>query len=215
MKSISGFKGMALFLIMLNIQPAFCQTGELSEPVYKVIEELDVRVPMRDGVRLSTNIYRPDAPGRFPVLLMRSPYGNGGAGNTEAGYAVSHGYVVVLQDTRGRYESEGIFDAMQPEKHDGYDTQEWIARQPWFNGKIGTFGGSYVGFTQWMPASLGSPYLVTMFPEVTFSDLHDVAYQNGAFFLDLFGPWSYEMTCPYMVSIDSLMKQPDKILMHL
>jgi putative CocE/NonD family hydrolase len=66
-----------------------------------------------------------------------------------------------------------------------------------------------------MPAPMGSPYLVTMFPEVTFSDPHDVVYQNGAFFLDLFGPWSYEMTCPYLVNIDSLMKQPDKILMHL
>lgn len=203
--------------IILAVSPstAECQKTASSSQEYKTIEEIDVKVPMRDGVRLSTNIYRPDSPGEFPVLLMRSPYGNGGAGNREPGIAVKQGYVVVLQDTRGRFESEGIFDAMQNEALDGYDTQQWISNQPWFNGKIGTFGGSYVGFTQWIPASVGCPYVTAMFPEVTFSDLHDVAYQNGAFFLDLFGPWSYEMTCPYNVRIDSLMKEPDRILMHL
>jgi len=184
-------------------------------PVYKIIEELDVKVTMRDGVKLSTNIYRPDAPGKFPALLMRSPYGNGGTGNSEANFAASRGYVVVLQDTRGRYESEGVFDAMQPEALDGYDTQQWVGQQSWCNGKIGTFGGSYVGFTQWMPASLQSPYLVTMIPVVTFSDFHDVVYQDGAFRLELFGPWSFEMTHPYNVNQDTIGKYTDKILMSL
>ncbi len=183
--------------------------------IKQVIEEMDVKVPMRDGIRLSANIYRPDAPGKYPVLLMRSPYGNGGPGNIEAAYAVKRGYVVVLQDTRGRYESEGIFDAMQPEALDGYDTQQWIGAQPWCNGSIGTFGGSYVGFTQWMPAPFKSPYLKTMFPVVTFSDLHDVVFQNGAFRLELFGPWSFEMTLPYKIRLDSIVKQADKILMSL
>ena len=200
---------------MFYILPAFCQTRILSEPTYKVIEELDIKVPMRDGVRLSTNIYRPDAPGKFPALLMRSPYGNGGAGNSEANFFASRGYVVVLQDTRGRYESEGVFDAMQSEAMDGYDTQQWVGEQFWCNGKIGTYGGSYVGFTQWMPAPLQSPYLVTMFPVVTFSDFHDVVYQNGAFFLELFGPWSFEMTQPYSIVSDSIAKRMDKILMTL
>lgn len=186
------------------------QTGE-----YGIIEEIDVRVPMRDGVRLSTNIYRPGAPGQYPVLLMRSPYGNGGAGNKSAIRAAGRGYAVVLQDTRGRYESEGVFDAMQPEALDGYDTQQWIGSQSWCNGKIGTFGGSYVGFTQWMPAPLRSPYLVTMFPTVTFSDLHDAIYQNGAFRYELFGLWSYEMTSPYNLSQDSLETKISKILMSL
>lgn len=206
---------MIFCLVLIFTKASFCQTSEQKTSTYKVLEEINVMVPMRDGVRLSTNIYRPDAPGEFPVLLMRSPYGNGGAGNPYPRIAVEQGYVVVLQDTRGRYESEGLFDAMQPEALDGYDTQQWIAGQSWFNGKIGTFGGSYVGFTQWIPASVGCPHVVAMFPEVTFADLHDVAYQNGAFFLDLLGPWSYEMTAPYNVRLDSLMKQPDKILMHL
>ena len=150
-------KEISLFLSILITLPAFSQTKELSGQVYKVIEEMDVKVPMRDGIRLSTNIYRPDGPGRFPVLLMRSPYGNSGPGDSEAGFFVKNGYAVVLQDTRGRYESEGIFDAMQPQALDGYDTQQWIGEQSWCNGKIGTFGGSYVGFTQWMPAPLQSP----------------------------------------------------------
>src|SRR5690606_27282771 len=107
-----------------------------SAPVYKVTEEIDVKITMRDGVRLSTNIYRPDAPGRFPVLLMRSPYGNGGSGNRDAHMFVKRGYAVVLQDTRGRNDSEGIFDAMQPEALDGYDTQQWVGGQSWCNGKI-------------------------------------------------------------------------------
>jgi uncharacterized protein len=215
MKKIFGIGGLILFLTIFFNQSSLSQTKEPSEKSYKIIEELDVKVTMRDGVRLSTNIYRPDAPGKFPALLMRSPYGNGGAGDQHAAYFVKHGYIVVLQDTRGRYESEGIFDAMQPEALDGYDTQQWTGTQPWCNGKIGTFGGSYVGFTQWMPAPLQSPYLVTMIPVVTFSDFHDIAYQNGAFRLELFGPWSFEMTHPYNISLDSIGKRIEKILMTL
>jgi putative CocE/NonD family hydrolase len=210
-----SFTGLLLAMALFCIQNLFCQTKQPETSVYGVIEELDVKVPMRDGVRLSTNIYRPDSPGKYPVLLMRSPYGNGGAGNTETAYAVNRGYVVVLQDTRGRYESEGIFDAMQPEAQDGYDTQQWVGAQQWCNGKIGTFGGSYVGFTQWIPAPLQSPYLVTMLPVVTFSDFHNVVYQNGAFRLELFGPWSYEMTHPFNVPLDTVVKHTDKILMTL
>jgi len=215
MKSIVNLGVICISLSMFCSYTSFCQTVTTAEPQIKIVEELDVKVPMRDGIRLSTNIYRPDGPDRFPVLLMRSPYGNGGTGDPEAYFFARHGYVVVLQDTRGRYESEGIFEAMQPEALDGYDTQQWISGQSWCNGKIGTFGGSYVGFTQWMPAPLQSPYLVTMFPVVTFSDLHDVVYQNGAFRLELWGPWSFEMTHPYNVPLDSIDKHRDKILVSL
>jgi len=202
-----------LWLCFTALFPVFGQSP--AQPAYKVIAEVDVKVPMRDGVRLSTNIFRPDDPGKFPVLLMRTPYGNGGAGNQGARDAAGSGYVVVIQDTRGRYESEGIFDALQPEAQDGYDMQQWIGAQSWCNGKIGTFGGSYVGFTQWMPARFQSPYLVAMLPVVTFSDMHDVAYQGGAFRLDLWGPWSWEMTHPYGVDLDSLFSLSDSILMSL
>jgi uncharacterized protein len=215
MKSAFRLGIVSVLISLYYIYPSFCQTGAPAESLIKVIEELDVKVPMRDGIRLSTNIYRPDQPGRFPVLLMRCPYGNGVSGEPDAYYFVRHGYVVAMQDTRGRYESEGIFEAMQPEALDGYDTQQWIGAQPWCNGKIGTFGGSYVGYTQWMPAPLQSPYLVTMFPVVTFSDLHDVVYQDGAFRLELWGPWSFEMTHPYNIPLDSIFKHMDRILLSL
>jgi len=205
----------ATICAMLTFIAFYCPAQDQSEKTYTVLEEMDVKVVMRDGIRLSTNIYRPDADGKFPVLLMRSPYGNGKEGNGEAHFFARKGYAVVLQDTRGMYESEGLFNANQNEALDGYDTQQWVGEQPWCNGKIGTYGGSYVGFTQWMPAPLQSPYLVTMFPVVTFSDLHNVMYQNGAFRLDLFTPWSFERTKPYIVSNSSMGDKVDSVLMTL
>ena len=189
-------KSITIVLVLFCLASSLCLSQELSQPNYRVIEELNVKVTMRDGVRLSTGIYRPAVPDKFPVLLMRTPYGNGGEGDKEGHFYAQHGYVVVIQDTRGRYDSEGIFDAMQPEALDGYDTQQWIGEQSWCNGKIGTFGGSYLGFTQWMPAPLGSPYLKTMFPTKTFSDFYKEAYLGGAFRILRWSPWSYNMSRP-------------------
>jgi len=208
-------KPLILLWAALLMVPGYCLAQEGSQVSFTVKEELDVKVTMHDGIRLSTNIYRPDTSGEFPVLLMRTPYGNGGEGNRDAHFFAKRGYVVVIQDIRGIDDSEGIFNASQPEALDGYDTQQWIGKQPWCNGKIGTYGGSYVGFTQWMPAPLQSPYLVTMIPVVTFSDLHDVVYQDGAFRLDLFTPWSFEMTKPYNVNRSSIADKRDSILMTL
>ncbi len=204
-----------LIWLLASFIPVHLLAQNESETTYTVTEEIDVMVPMRDGIRLATNIYRPDAAGEFPVLLARSPYGNGGAGNRDAHYFAKRGYAVVIQDTRGRGLSEGIFNANQYEALDGYDMQQWIGEQAWCNGKIGTFGGSYVGFTQWMPAQLQSPYLVTMVPTVTFSDLHGVVYQNGAFRLDLFTPWSIEMTRPYNLKYSDLANKMDSVLLTL
>jgi len=207
--------GIIFFLLWFTIFLSYGQEKKVAGAGYSVVEELDVKVEMRDGVRLSTNIYRPDAPGRFPVLLTRTPYGNGGKGNRFAHYFVNRGYAVVTQDTRGRYESEGVFDALQSEAPDGYDTQQWIGKQPWCNGKIGTYGGSYVGFTQWISSPLQSPYLIAMMPSITFTDFHDEVYQNGVFRLELWGLWSYEMTTPFNCVLDSIIKQPNDILMTL
>ncbi|MBE9510496.1 MAG: CocE/NonD family hydrolase [Bacteroidetes bacterium] len=208
-------KAIIIAITLFYFASFLCLSQELSQPVYQVIEELDVKVPMRDGIRLSTNIYRPDTSGKFPVMLMRTPYGNGGEGNKDGHFYAQRGYVVVVQDTRGRYESEGFFDAFRYEASDGYDTQQWVGKQPWCNGKIGTFGGSYVGLTQWMPAPFQSPYLKTMVPAVTFSNVHDVVYQGGAFRLALFGPWSFNMTHTYNVDRDSISSLTDSILMTL
>ena len=138
-----------------------------SQPTFPVRMEHHRRVPMRDGVKLSADIYRPDAEGRFPAVLVRTPYNNSRPYNVaRARFYAERGYVVVLQDTRGRYDSDGKFYPFRHEPSDGYDTDEWIGRQTWSNGKIGTMGGSYVGFTQLSQAIQGSPYLAAMVPKV-------------------------------------------------
>ena len=126
----------------------------------------DVMVPMRDGVLLATDVYRParngaPVPGPLPVLLQRTPYGKDGAGLVErARYFVAHGYVVVLQDTRGRYKSEGTFSKYHDfDAPDGYDTVEWIASLPYSSGAVGMFGTSYGAHTQADAAKMNPPHL--------------------------------------------------------
>ncbi|HEY7441470.1 MAG TPA: CocE/NonD family hydrolase [Vicinamibacterales bacterium] len=154
----------------------------LSKPSYRVRIENDVRVTMRDGVTLSVDIYRPDAQGQFPSLLVRTPYNN----NTEQAVVQSkwfaeRGYVVIQGDVRGKFDSGGDFYPFRHEPDDGFDTDEWIAKQPWYNGKIGTMGGSYVGFTQWSQAIRGSRHLTAMAPTVTTPDIYgNWFYTNGA-----------------------------------
>ncbi len=205
----------ALMFFLWLLVPAGWLAAESSPAVHRVREELDVKVEMRDGVRLSVNIYRPDTSGSFPALLMRSPYGNGGPGNGEGHFYAERGYAVVLMDTRGRGESEGVFDPFQTETADGVDTQRWLARQGWCNGRIGTFGGSYVGYTQWLPAAQADPHLVTMFPVVTFSDMHDMAYYGGAFRVSLFTAWCMEMSIPYALDSKRGTEQMRKIFESL
>lgn len=122
----------SLFLLF-SVSLSFAE--ELSQPRYNVIEELDVKIAMRDGVRLSANIFRPDAPGKFPALLMRTPYNNGGSDSPNGNFFAPYGYAIVIQNTRGRFESEGVFDPLQMEALDGYDTLQWISIQPWCNEK--------------------------------------------------------------------------------
>jgi len=141
---------------------------------------LHVRVAMRDGIRLDTNVFRPSGNFRFPVILIRTPYGKG----TEIppGYSafLNHGYAIVMQDVRGRYGSQGVFDALKQEGPDGYDTLNWIAGQPWSNGKIGMMGGSYLGIAQWRVALLNNPHLKAIFPVVAGSDDYfDRFYSHG------------------------------------
>jgi len=125
-----------------------------------IIEKLDVRVPMRDGVTLSTNLFMPDAPGRFPALLLRTPYNKGNARHEKF---VRAGYVVATQDSRGRYASDGRYTIFSREHtkddEDGYDAVEWLAAQPWCDGNVGTFGASYCGWMQWKLARLRPPHL--------------------------------------------------------
>src|SRR6516165_10533507 len=148
---------------------------------YAVRFERGVAVKMRDGVVLRADVYRPDADGQFPVLLQRTPYNK--AGGFEFGLkAAARGYVVVIQDVRGRYTAEGEWYTFKNEPDDGYDTVEWAAALPYSNGKVGMFGGSYVGATQMLTAIARPPHLAGIFPVVTASNYHENwTYQGGVF----------------------------------
>jgi putative CocE/NonD family hydrolase len=145
--------------------------------------------PMRDGVILATEVYLPtDATGPLPVILQRTPYNRfppAQGSNCDAAPFIAyagHGYAALNQDVRGRYRSQGEMNAMVQEANDGYDAVEWAAAQPWSNGTVGTFGGSYVGLTQWQPAIHAPPHLAAIAPDVTASDYHDHwTYVNAAF----------------------------------
>lgn len=147
---------------------------------YEVTIEHNVQVKMRDGVILRADIYRPKAEGKFPVLLERTPYNK--QGSDFGSRAAGQGYVVIIQDVRGRYSSEGEWYPFKNESSDGYDTVEWAAALPYSNGKVGMFGGSYVGATQMLTAIAHPPHLAGICPEVTASNYHDGwTYQGGAF----------------------------------
>lgn len=145
--------------------------------------ETNVAVPMRDGVVLRADVVRPDSGGPFPTLVYRTPYGKSAAQKYYATFqhAVERGYAIVIQDVRGRYASSGEFAPYIQEGQDGYDTIEWAAKQPWSNGRVGTFGLSYPGAVQWLAAVEQPPHLRAMVPAMTFSSPRDFFYSGGAF----------------------------------
>ena len=148
---------------------------------YEVTMERGVTSTMRDGVILRADIYRPKADGQFPVLLQRTPYNKTG-GAAFAFKAAATGYVVIIQDVRGRYDSDGDWYTFKHEANDGYDTVEWAAALPYSNGKVGMWGGSYVGATQMLTAIAHPPHLAGICPIVTASNYHENwTYQGGAF----------------------------------
>ena len=148
---------------------------------YGVTVEHNATAAMRDGTKLRADIYRPKAEGKFPVLLVRTPYDK--TQELEFGVkAAARGYVVVAQDVRGRFQSEGDWYPFKNESQDGYDTVEWAAALPYANGKVGMFGGSYVGATQYLAAIAKPPHLAGICPNYTASNYHDGwTYQGGAF----------------------------------
>jgi putative CocE/NonD family hydrolase len=148
---------------------------------YEVTIERGMPVKMRDGITLRADICRPKADGKFPVLLTRTPYDKSGV-VAFCLKAAARGYVVVAQDVRGRYGSEGDWYPFKYESQDGYDTVEWAAALPYSNGKVGMFGGSYVGATQYLAAIAKPPHLAGICPNYTAANYHDGwTYQGGAF----------------------------------
>ena len=159
--------------------PALSLLGQSAAP--QVLIERDVIMKTRDGVALKADVYRPVGDATFPVLLQRTPYNKDGAEDF-ARMAVAHGFMVVVQDVRGRYTSEGEWYTFKHETDDGYDTVEWAAALPHANGKVGMFGGSYVGATQMLAAIGHPPHLAGICPVVTASNYHENwTYQGGAF----------------------------------
>ncbi len=140
-------------------------------------------VPMRDGVKLYADVYLPRAEGRYPTLVVRTPYGvqRDGVHETMIKFA-QRGYAVVMNDTRGRYESEGQWEPFRTEAKDGYDTIQWASKQPWSNGKVATQGGSYLGHVQWRAGSLQPPNLVAMFPAVASTNIYGNWITHGGAF---------------------------------
>ncbi len=171
---------------------------------YQVKIENNVPAKMRDGVVLIADIYRPLADGKFPVLLQRTPYDrkwNSGDHVTVA----AHGYVVVVQDTRGRYQSQGTFYPFRFESQDGYDTVEWAAALPCSNGKVGMFGGSYVGATQMLASIAKPPHLISIYPYVTASEYYEGwTYQSGALMQWFASSWASGL------SADTVRKQVEE-----
>ncbi len=143
------------------------------------IEKQTVRVPMRDGVNLSSDIYRTSGASKTPVLLMRTPYNKAGAKAIAERYTQA-GYTIMVQDTRGRYESEGAWFPYNNEGQDGFDTLEWVSRQPWSGGKVGMWGASYVGAVQWQAAAEDAPGLAVVAPTATWSSFYRNVYHGGA-----------------------------------
>ena len=152
----------------------------MSEGLFGMQVERNVDMPMRDGVLLRANVFRPECDGPFPGLLLRTPYGKPEGGMERY---VRAGYVVVAQDTRGRYASQGAYVPFTEEEtgdaEDGYDAVEWLAAQPYCNGRVGTFGASYDAWMQWQLAKLRPPHLVAMCAYTIPLELTEVDWPGG------------------------------------
>ena len=162
---------------------------------YSVKFESNIPLMLRDGTMTYVDICRPDATGGFPGLLMRTPYDKSETATRSSTLdvirAAQRGYAVVIQDIRGRHESSGEFYPFINEARDGHDSVEWVSSQAWCNGKVGMFGSSYNGATQWLAASATPPHLLGIAPGVTASDYHEGwTWQGGAFELGFNLSWS-------------------------
>jgi len=174
------------------------EAAEIKSPI-KV--KFDVRTPMRDGITLSSNVFFPDGEGQFPVVLMRTPYLKTRDGPPPfempdfARIYTKHGYILVIQDVRGRGDSDGEFDYWSQEPEDGYDTIEWLAEQPWSNGKICMMGVSYMGANQWSAARTVPPHLTCLVSTAAAGlPWDEVPYRGGAFELSFALGWLNNLT---------------------
>jgi putative CocE/NonD family hydrolase len=167
-----------------DLLAAIAEDPLVSKPVYKLIRKTEM-VAMRDGVKLATDLYMPQGAERekYPVILIRTPYKKEMM-EMDANFYGRRGYVVAIQDCRGRFASAGRWVPFFNEARDGYDAIEWLAVQPWSTGKVGMVGGSYVGWVQLWAAVEKPPHLVTIIPNVAPPDpFYNIPYEYGSFFI--------------------------------
>ncbi len=156
---------------------------ELSQPTFKTKTEKSVKIKMRDSTELTADIARPDGIEKYPAILIRTPYGRGGQ-MASGDWWAKRGYVLIAQDCRGRGDSAGEWEPFVHERTDGYDTIDWISKQPWSNGSVGMIGGSYVGWVQWWAAVECHPALKCIVPQVSPPDpFFNVPIDHGIPFL--------------------------------
>ncbi|WP_202901717.1 CocE/NonD family hydrolase [Bryobacter aggregatus] len=186
----AAMQALYLFLLFLPLAGFAAEPG--GKPyMYEIRIERHKAVPMRDSVTLYADVYRPSSEGRYPTLLVRTPYGlqRDGVHETMIKFA-QRGYSVVVVDNRGRYESGGNWDPFRSEAQDGYDAIEWAAKQNFSNGKVATQGGSYLGHVQWAAASQQPPSLVAMFPALASTNIYaNWITHGGAFRLSFNYGW--------------------------
>lgn len=175
---------MIVFLLLLLSGLAFSQ-----EPLHETKVLHGIRIEMRDGVKLAADVYLPSAgEKRWPTLIARTPYNRAGL-RRGAEWFAQRGFAVVAVDVRGRFESEGPFYPFVNEGPDGYDVIEWAARQGWSNGKVGTYGASYLAWDQYRAAMENPPHLVAMFANVGGADFYqEFGYPGGTLNLG-WGMW--------------------------
>ena len=182
------------FFFSLLVMPFVAAVSASESGSLSVDVAVDVMVRMRDSIKLATDIYRPVRNGKpieekSSVILIRTPYNKGNGDSKDAKYFASHGYTAIVQDTRGRYHSEGIWRWLLDDGADGVDTAAWIAAQSWSNGRIGMMGTSYVGGTQHALATAGSPHLKTIIPVDAVSNMGRQSMRNGGAFEMRFWNW--------------------------
>ena len=166
------------------LRPSTKYEGRVSPPRFEVAVDRDVRIPMRDGVHLGADVYRPVTPGRYPVILQRTCYDRSEFGNRDGQFFAQRGFVYVTQHVRGRGTSEGKFEPEQNEARDGYDTVAWCGSQTWSAGKVGMLGASYNAFCLWMAAKTHPKWLRTMISVVPMPGApYGEPWDGGAFYV--------------------------------
>jgi putative CocE/NonD family hydrolase len=219
-----------VFLLLASLCLAQTPTQQPAPLVVppEVSVEKNVMIEMRDGVRLAADVYLPAKngaalPGKYPTILERTPYDKTGRFDIhEAIFFAQHGYAVVLNDTRGRYASEGTWRMMLDDGRDGYDTIEWIARQVWSDGHVGMFGTSYPGGTQHAAAEMNPPHLTTIIPVDALSNVGIAGFRHSGAFELRFVNWIFTIGAPNSkraladpVIRDALTKQGELMRQHI